>query len=126
MRSLAAARIGLVGMGEQVHGAHHGTAGCLAVAALEELDRAGGTAGNRDGHTAFARGQAGGVLDGRGGVFGESGRNGTHWQRDTIVGNMASALEPSRMNVTPAGGSSSVLSNALAVLARSCSARSTI
>lgn len=61
--------VGLVGMGEQVHGAHHGTAGCLAFAALEELDRAGGTAGNRDGHTAFARGQAGGVLDGRGGVF---------------------------------------------------------
>ena len=55
---------------------------------------------------------------------GETVRNGTHWQRDTMVGKITSVLVPSKINVTPAGGSSSVLSSALAVLARSCSARS--
>ncbi len=53
----------------------------------------------------------------------ESGRNGTHWQRETMVGSMTSELLPNRMNVTPSGGSSSVLSRAFAVIARSCSIR---
>ena len=55
---------------------------------------------------------------------GEMRRNGTHWQRETIVGRMVSAEVPSRMNVTFAGGSSRVLSSAFAELARSWSARS--
>ena len=55
---------------------------------------------------------------------GDTSRNGTHWQRLTMVGSITSAEVPSKMNITPSGGSSSVLSSALAVLARSCSARS--
>ena len=55
---------------------------------------------------------------------GDTSRNGTHWQRLTMVGNITSAEVPSKINITPSGGSSSVLSSALAVLARSCSARS--
>ena len=40
--------------------------------------------------------------------------NGTCWQRLTIVGNIASAVRAIRMNITPGGGSSMVLSNAFA------------
>ena len=53
-------------------------------------------------------------------------RNGTHWQRDTMVGKMVSVEVPNRMNVTVSGGSSIVLSKAFAVFARICSARSMI
>ena len=53
-------------------------------------------------------------------------RNGTHWHRETMVGRMASDEVPSRMKVTPPGGSSSVFSSAFAVLARIRSADSMI
>ena len=51
-------------------------------------------------------------------------RNGTSWQRETIVGSTASAVRAMRMNTTPPGGSSMVLSRAFAEESRSVSTRS--
>ena len=55
---------------------------------------------------------------------GATTRNGTTWQREAIVGRTDSAEVAMRMNTTPAGGSSMVLSSAFADASRRVSARS--
>ena len=51
-------------------------------------------------------------------------RNGTTWQRERMVGSTLSRVRPKRTSTTSAGGSSSVLRNALAAAVPSRSTRS--
>ena len=51
-------------------------------------------------------------------------RNGTTWQRETMVGSTLSRVRASKMSTTSEGGSSSVFRNALAACTPSRSTRS--